>query len=261
MIEQNLKTIGLTNSEIKVYLALLKVGMSSKGNILKEAKIAPSKIYHVLDKLVEKGLASTIIKNNVKHFAAAPVSRIKDYLEKKKAEIEKEEIAFVEIKPYLESIQKTHKPETSAEIFIGWKGIETVYFDLLNKLKKEQEVYILGASKGADPEKNKTFFTKYSKKAHSKKIKINVIFNENSREYAIECEKESGVRYTKRFLPITTPVEILIAEEKTAIVMLKKEPLVILIQDKETAESFISYFKQLWKVAKDQTSFTLTKSS
>jgi len=251
MIEENLRTIGLTNSEIKVYLALLKLGLSSKGKILKEAKIAPSKIYHVLDKLIYKGLASTIIKNNVKHFSAAPVSRIKDYLEKKKSELEKEENAFMEIKSHLESLQKVPITETSAEIFIGWKGMETVYYNMADKIKKGQEIYILGASKGYYPEKNKTFFTRYSKKTHSKKIKMNIIFNENSRKYASECEKESGVRYTKKFLPITTPVEVLVTKETTAIVMLKEEPLVILIQDKETAESFIGYFKQLWKIAKD----------
>ena len=35
-----LRRIGLTESEIKVYLALLKLGASSKGKLVKEAKIA-----------------------------------------------------------------------------------------------------------------------------------------------------------------------------------------------------------------------------
>ena len=50
-----LRKIGLTESEIKVYLALIKLGVSSKGSLIKESKIAPSKIYEITDKLVVKG--------------------------------------------------------------------------------------------------------------------------------------------------------------------------------------------------------------
>jgi len=32
--------------------------------------------------------------------------------------------------------------------------------------------------------------------------------------------------------------------------MHKEEPIVILIQDKETSESFITYFTELWEIAK-----------
>ena len=72
-----LRKIGLTESEIKVYLALLKIGISSKGKIIKESKIAPSKVYEIADKLIEKGLCSTITKNGVKHFMVVKVRRIK----------------------------------------------------------------------------------------------------------------------------------------------------------------------------------------
>jgi len=251
VIEQNLKAIGLTNSEVKVYLALLKLGISSKGNILKEAKIAPSKVYHVLDKLMDKGLASMIIKNNVKHFSAAPVFRIKDYLEKKKDELKEEEKTFNEIEPFLQSLQKKRAEETKAEIFLGWKGMETIYSNLLDKIRKGQIAYVLGASKGANPKKSMQFFSKYGSLAKKKGISVRVIFNENSRKYAYEGEKEAGIKYIKKFLPLTTPVEVLIAEGITAIVMLKEEPLIVLIHDKETSESFISYFEQLWKIAKN----------
>ena len=42
---QLLRNIGLTDSEIKVYFALLELGSSSKGPIVNESKVASSKIY------------------------------------------------------------------------------------------------------------------------------------------------------------------------------------------------------------------------
>jgi len=46
--------------------------------------IPASKVYEVLDKLMKKGLAAHIIKNNVKHFEAANPKQLEDYVAKKK---------------------------------------------------------------------------------------------------------------------------------------------------------------------------------
>ena len=127
MINQEfLKEIGLTKSEIKVYVALLKIGaFSSKGKIVEESKIASSKIYEVLNKLIEKGLVSTIIKNNIKHFAACSPNRIKDFLARKKEKIIEEEENINKILPFLLESYKSLKQQTKAELFIGWNGLET----------------------------------------------------------------------------------------------------------------------------------------
>jgi hypothetical protein len=156
-----------------------------------------------------------------------------------------------EILPALNESYKTLKEKTTAEIFIGWKGLETVYSTLLSTAKKGQCAYILGASAGADPKKTKRFFLKYGTKAHLRGIKVRTIFNENARQYVSEMEKEAKITFNKKFLFKTTPVESVITENITAIVMLKKEPIVILIQDKETSDSFITYFEELWKIAKN----------
>ena len=246
-----LQYIGLTDSEAKVYLALLKIGKSSsKGTILKEAKIAPSKVYHILDKLMNKGLVSTITKNNVKHFAAAPPTRLKKYIALKKQELAEEEKATEKLLPKLEELYKSFQDRTTAEIFIGWQGLETAYSAILNTMEKSQTAHILGASVGADPKKTKRFFLKYSLKAHLKGVKVKTIFNENTRKYVAEIEKEAKIKLNKKFLFKNTPVEVAVANAVTAIVMLKTEPLVILIRDKETADSFKTYFEELWKIAK-----------
>ena len=71
-----LKEIGLTDSEIKVYVALLEIGSSSKGPIVDKSGVASSKIYELLEKLMQKGLVSQVIKSNVKYFEAAPPKRL-----------------------------------------------------------------------------------------------------------------------------------------------------------------------------------------
>lgn len=249
-INETLKQIGLTESEVKVYLALLKLDTSSKGAIVKESKIAHSKIYDVLDKLIDKGLASTITKNNVKHYSAAPINRLKDYLTIKQNELKKHEKIIDDILPKLATIEKI-TTETKAELFIGWKGIDTVYSTLLSQAKKGDTAYVLGANQGKNPEKTKKFFYVYSNRAKQKGINIKIIFDENSRKYVNNLEKTIKSSFKKRFLFKQTAAEFLITKGITAIIILKEEPIILLVRDEETAKSFETYFHELWKIAKE----------
>lgn len=240
-----LEEIGLTDSEIKVYLALLKLGSSKKGPIVKQAKITSSKIYEVIDKLIEKGLASYVIKDKVKYFNAAPISRIKDYLKEKESKIKKQEQELDKVLPQLKLMQKLVEKKTDAEVYRGWKGMQTVYNDLLESLKKKEEYYIFGASKGEDKKKVKSFYTRFNQKVVKKKLKANIIFNENARGNIPNVKKTGNIRYLEQ----TTPAEILVYKNKTAIVLLEKEPLIILIKGESIANSFKQYFEVMWKMA------------
>lgn len=241
-----LKEIGLTESEIKVYVALLELGSAKKGPIVKRAGITSSKIYEVMDKLIEKGLASYVVKNKIKHFTAAPPSRIKDYIQEKKMELEQQEKDFENILPTLQLMQKLKEKKTDAEIYRGWKGMQTVYNDLLTTLKRGQAYYIFGASKGEDQKKVRSFFIRFNEKVLKKGLKANIIFNENARGNILNVEKTGRIRYLLQ----TTPAEILLYNNKTAIVLLEKEPLIILIQGHSIARSFRTYFDTIWDIAK-----------
>jgi sugar-specific transcriptional regulator TrmB len=245
-MENILKQLGLTGSGAKVYLALLELEESTKGPILKRAKIAPSKIYHVLQKLIDKGLVSSFLVNNIKHFRAAPPEQIEYYLEQKKKNIEQQEMEFREILPKLKKLKNTCKEEVTAELFHGWYGMETVYNEIYRTLKKGNVNLVIGASKGENSLRTKHFFIKHDARLTKKGVKKKILFNQNARSYVKTIEKQGEFCYNKRFLPITTPVEINIFGDRTAIVRLKKEPIVFLIHDTETAKSFRHYFDALW---------------
>lgn len=241
-----LEEIGLTDSEIKVYLALLELGSSKKGPIVKKAGITSSKIYEVIDKLIERGLASYVLKDKVKYFNTAPPSRIKDYLKEKEAKLKEQETELDKLLPSLELKQKLTEKKADAEVYRGWRGMQTVYNDLLESLKSKDEFYIFGASRGMDIKKVKSFYTRFNEKIKKKKLKANIIFNENARGNIPNVEKTAKVKY----LDHTTPSEILIYKNKTAVVLLEKEPLIILIRGESIAKSFKAYFDVMWMVAK-----------
>ena len=75
-----LERLGLHEAEIKVYLALLKRGLSTATQISQDTGLNRSHIYDKIDVLLEKGLISFVIKNNVKYFKASDPEKIIDYV-------------------------------------------------------------------------------------------------------------------------------------------------------------------------------------
>ena len=60
-MEDILKSIGLSEREIKVYLALLELGQTTVGPVATKTRIQHPKIYQTLEKLIDKGLVNFII--------------------------------------------------------------------------------------------------------------------------------------------------------------------------------------------------------
>ena len=82
MYTDTLQELGLTEGEAKVYEALLTLGNSTVGPIVKESGVAYSNAYEILERLMEKGLVSYNLKEKTKFFQAAEPTRLREYLEK-----------------------------------------------------------------------------------------------------------------------------------------------------------------------------------
>jgi len=70
-MKEELKNFGLTENEARVYLAIVEIGEATTTPIRKKTDIHMSRVYEALNSLVEKGLVSYFLKNNVKHFQAS----------------------------------------------------------------------------------------------------------------------------------------------------------------------------------------------
>ena len=70
-MEDILKKFNLADNEIKVYLCLIGLGSATAGEITSKAGIHRRNVYDSLERLIKKGLAGYVIKNNRKYFKAA----------------------------------------------------------------------------------------------------------------------------------------------------------------------------------------------
>jgi len=244
-----LEKIGLTHSEIKVFLALIELGNSSVGPITEKAKVASSKSYELLNKLMNKGLVTTYKEGGINYFKAVHPSRLLDYVNEKKQEFEKYESKLNKIVPVLELRFKEHMRETEVEVFKGYKGAETIFKQMIKELNKGDEILVIGG--GDTPTENihtKIFFEKIHRERSKKGIKLKIIYSEARRK---TMNKMNLFPYTyARYFPFGTPSTINIYAETTILMSMSPSPAAIRIKDKKISESYKKYFEEMWKIAK-----------
>ena len=243
--------IGLTKNEVRIYLSLMELGSTTTGAIIKKTKIHNSKVYDGLSRLADKGLVSYVIIAGSKHFKAVDPERLVDFLNEKRKKIDLEEGEIKKILPELKLKQQLVPDDTQAEIFTGWKGMETVYKMLRQSLKKGDVNYVFGASKGEDEEMSKIFFTRHLRQFAKQKVRLKIIYNESLRGNVIDESLVHKDLFKIRYLLNTTPAEINVWRDKVMIVILRKSPTVILVNDGKVADSFRTYFEIMWNMAKE----------
>ena len=69
MISDFLRSIGFTDKEAKLYMALQRYGTQATGQLAKKAGMNRGTAYLSLHSLLEKGLISKIIRNRVQYFS------------------------------------------------------------------------------------------------------------------------------------------------------------------------------------------------
>ena len=250
-----LEELGLTKSEIKVYLALLELGQSTTGPVVDKAEIASSKIYEILEKLVNKGLVSYVLKGSVKYFEATQPERILDLLKEKEKDLERRRKEIQKMLPELTRKKELSKYKENASIYKGMKGLETVFYESINLMKKNDIMYSIGIPQRS--EKVNRFFLKLDKYRASKGIPLKALFNEKARGELQTLPENMQLEEIKFMAEsVITPAAINVLNNRTIIFPSEttEEPLLIMIENKEVADSFRAQFKLLW----NQTTISFT---
>ncbi len=231
-----LREVGLNENEIKVYIALLRLGSSKVNDVYDKTKIPRTFIYEVLRSLIQKGLVSYSIKSGIRYYEAAKPFRLKEILKEKESKLDL-------VLPELENIKKLVKKKPTVELYEGIEGIKTILEDILKLGRGE----ILYAYSKEDIFSLLTFyFPNFIKRRAKKGIFAKIIEEETPKikEYQKRDKQEyREMRVTKTKFSSTT----FIYGDKIALITTgKDEPIGVLIENKEIAETQKKVFEIMW---------------
>lgn len=239
MYETELKELGLTDNEIKVYLALLEKGLLNPTKLAEITGLHRSYIYDTLDRLMEKGIVNTVLVNNKKNYQAVDPKALRAIYELKLKQLDT-------ILPKLSALFHETKDDTKIELHKGKRVYRTLIKDLIASSKVNSEVLLIGVNEEhlmseVEPIYLKQYFTIIKEK----NIKERVILKKSSKRFTIP-------NVTHKFLEDkhVGTTEQVIYSNKVAIFIPSNPYYLIIIDNKQVADTYRKQFELLWSIAK-----------
>jgi len=238
-----LQDIGLTTGQIKVYLALLEIGETTSGPIIKKSELQNSVVYNALNQLIEEGLVSFIFRGKTKYFQATDPKNLIVYIETKKKRL-------LEIIPQL--TRKKEQKQHEAKVFVGWKGVYAAFNSILDELPAGCDY--IGFAAGVQEQfsdETKTFFRIYNRKRSDMGYNVKLVANESARNTIEQYQYEKGQKKPKyRYVDGISFNGIIIFGNKVLQVAFEDEPVAVIISSQAMADSFRNVFNSYWKMGK-----------
>src|SRR3989338_3324676 len=122
--ENVLNGLGLSEGEIKIYIALLKLGPVPVNKIKEETRIHRTAIYDFLEKLKNRGLVSCVVENKVNQYSAAHPNKLLDVIGEREDSIRA-------IVPELTNLLVKGAKEMSVEVYKGKEGLKASLMDIV----------------------------------------------------------------------------------------------------------------------------------
>lgn len=242
-MEQQLKELGLSEYESKVYIALVREGTLTGIKISKASSVPQGKIYETLYRLMEKGFV-TVMNAKPKLFKAIdPEIALKQYIKSKKENLEELE---KNLPKRIKQLGKLRVQETDEKvsIFRGKKNAFTANHYLMESATKSIDIMFTF-------EIIHTHTKRILLDKKSKNLQIRIIATKKENKELIREILGYGIEI--RYYPVQE-IRIFIKDGKESnIQILNKNDLLdrtnILIQSEELSKALTHYFDKVWEKA------------
>ncbi|MFC1623029.1 TrmB family transcriptional regulator [Patescibacteria group bacterium] len=198
-IKNFLGKLGLNLKEVDVYIALLKNGPMHISDIAAKSKMYRPDIYKAISALEEKGVVSKSPRGKRIFYVPEDPRKLRNMINELSIEFDAKISELDEI--YEKSNQKA-----SLKVFDGQKGLEVIFLDVVESLKKGDVFFRYSSS--ADQDKTNTYLPKdYRIIRDKKQLERFVITSEsvgktkkNRMERAMKCVPESSDSFDQNII-------------------------------------------------------------
>jgi predicted transcriptional regulator len=240
MIKETLKSLGLTQNEVEIYLTLLNAPELSVNEIGSRSGLHRQVCYDALDRLLEKGFVSFISKDHKKFFKALDPEKIITYLDNKKDEINS-------ILPQLQGIYVQKQEDTDVELIKGKMVVRTILNDIVKTLKEQGgEMLATGIEEAKFVEFDEIAIKQYINRMKKGKFKEKLLARETAEIFYEGSQSEYRLLPEELFNP--NPAHIY--GDKIATIVWGNPVFGIIIKSKQLADANRKHFEILWNMAK-----------
>lgn len=246
-LENEIKKLGLSDKEAKIYLALLEIGQALVAEIATHSGVNRATTYVILEELKSKGLISTFLKGKKTYFVAESPERLSNLFKIEENRVKESFLGLKKILPDLDKLYESRGEHPKVRFFEGKEGIALLQEDILKtRAKSIEEIIPLDeAYKNFPPSK-----TDHRKRMYEKMRKVHFRIIYTSKKGAILPEtniiEKRSIKFIKHeIFPISA--EIVLFGNKTLIFVTKSKPFAIVLEDQLITNNFRTIFDFLWE--------------
>lgn len=233
-----LSSVGLSPTETKVYLALLELGPSKAGALIKLTGIQNSVMHLTLGRLAAQGFVSYIRRGQLKIYRAADPNSLLRRMDERREKLHS-------VIPQLLALQnQATLPE--AEIYEGLNGLKNMCFKLIENTQRGDDfLFFAFSSRNEEYEKQVyEFYREYTGIRVERGLKLRGISHEKLRHRFTEFQwPHSNIR----FVNFPTLKNISICRERVIIVPWEETQTSFLITSSSFARTCREYFNEVWE--------------
>lgn len=125
-----LKRFGLSENEAKLFLFLVERGFVTALFMSRELHIARTKIYRLLDKLLEKGLVIQKLEDRGMQFGPTSLTKFQEILQSKESEVSLIKQSLPELLTQLHQLSQTNTSSSKVLYYKGIEGLKQITYNM-----------------------------------------------------------------------------------------------------------------------------------
>lgn len=254
MIGEFLQSIGLSDKEVQMYLALQRYGTQATSQLAKKAGMNRGTAYVTLHALLEKGLISKIIRNRVQYFSPREPDHLLQYIHQKQQELERRRGEADTVLHQILALRHPQSARPSLEYFEGGEGARAALLKTLTA--KSKTIVAFTSLKDLIEFVGTDFLDAYTKQRVRAGYSLKIIRTRKKYDQAVRklskgnryetnAKEKREVRYISD--DMTFPVSMYLFDDRIVILSSKKENFAVLMTSKETSGMQKKLFSLLWE--------------
>ncbi len=237
-----LNQVGLSKTEVDVYIAGLEIGPSTAANIAQRAQTKRPLVYHTLQLLEQKGLISKFGPKHGQLFTMEPPEKLDGIIDYKKRELELIKDKLVRAKSELKKIVPSPAHASRVKFYEGINGIKSVAQDTLTA----KQIYAFVSIENVLSLLDREFLEYWIDERKKRNITSRTIWSKHQPGFLIVKDLQE-IKIAPNTMDI--PATILIYDNKVVIFSSGKELSAFVVENKSFATTQKSAFEEIWKIS------------
>lgn len=238
---ETLMEFGMSKSEAKIYITLLKHGPLTSGKIVTLSRQHISVSYYALHRLLEKGFVTYTKKGRFyEYFVTNPDV----FLDKLKSMTENLEAKM----PVWKRYAKLAEGKVSVEIFEGIKGLQNLFNQTLKTARKGDSYRVFTLGNEFENEELVSFFKKIVNARTRLGVKTLVICDKAYKNIFHKIKDPDYIsKINLRFVSFKFPQGVIIFQDNIIFLSWIKDPKAVHIKYARLAEQYAKFFDELYE--------------